>query len=399
MKRAAVLAVTSEIPWPLDTGGHIRSFNILKALARRFDVALVAPVNAADKAAEGIFRSQGVELVGVAVGRRHPLGELQRVLAAIAWGEPYVLFRRHNRPQLRRALKGQLRNRKFDAIYLDHLDPLVFRALFPPDVPVIADLHNVYSRLVERVSEEHSGLKRWYLHRESRLLAEMERQIAVRASALMAVSQEEALYFKELGGRQASIVPNGVDCSLYRDIPAGRGTNPPVMLFVGALSWQPNAAAAEFLARQVLPGVREKYPHTVLKLVGRNPGRDVLELARLDGVEVHANVPDIRVYLAEANLLAVALDSGGGTRLKILEAFAAGLPVLSTSVGCEGIDCTHGKELWIAEREGFAVAAIKLIEDPQFAQQLALQARQLVETRYDWQIIGEYACNAVMGAL
>lgn len=399
MKKASLLAVTSEIPWPLDTGGHIRSFNILKALAGRFHVTLVAPVDSAGKAEEGVFRGMGIDFVGVAVGSRHPLGELKRVLAAMSRGEPYVLFRRHNRPQVRRALEGQLRNRKFDAIYLDHLDPLVFRDLFPPDVPVVADLHNVYSRLVERVSEEHSGLKRWYLRRESRLLAEMERRVALRTSALMAVSAEEALYFKGLGGCGTSIVPNGVDCSLYRDIPTGRGMNPPVILFVGALSWQPNAAAADFLARQVLPGVREKYPHAVLKLVGRNPGQDVLELARLDGVEVHANVPDIRVYLAQASLLAVALDSGGGTRLKILEAFAAGLPVLSTAVGCEGIECTHGKELWIAERGDFAGAAIKLIEAPQFAQQLALQARELVEGRYDWQIIGEYACNAVEGAL
>ena len=145
----------------------------------------------------------------------------------------------------------------------------------------------------------------------------------------------------------------------------------------------------------MLPKVRQEFPTAVLKIVGRNPGPEVQALTALPGVEVHANVPDVGVYLAEATLLTVALDSGGGTRLKILEAFAAGLPVVSTPVGCEGIDAIHGQHLWIANREQFASTVIDALSAPQLATEFAERGRQLARDNYDWEAIGERACEAI----
>lgn len=398
MSRKSILAITSEIPWPLNTGGHIRSFHIIKAVSNHFDVTLVVGVDRPDPAAARVFHQLGIKLVEVSIRKRQFLEEIWRIVAAMIRREPYVMYHRHNRQEVREFIAAEIQNHEFQAIYLDHVDPFAFRDQFP-EVPLIADLHNVYSMLVARVSDEHVGLKRWYLQRESRLIADIEKNLADGVSALMAVSSEEASYFRSLGATNVSVVPNGVDCSAYRHLPIDRRSGPPILVFVGALSWQPNAKAAEYLAREVMPAIRQKYPDAILKLVGRNPGQSVLELAGQEGVEVHGNVPDIGYFLAEATLLAVALDSGGGTRLKILEAFAAGLPVLSTRVGCEGIVCTHGKELWIAERESFSDAAVHLIEHPEEARQLAVRARQLVESRYDWKIIGESACRAVASAI
>ena len=412
-RRARVLAITSELPWPLNTGGHIRTFHLLRALAREFNVRLLTIIQPDEREAVEQLRREGINVQAAVVGPRRPWQEVPRVLGAALRSEPYVLYRRHNRAALRRLIQQELKWQKPDVVHLDHLDPFVFRSLFR-DVPLIADLHNVYSRLTERVADEHRGLKGFYLRREARMLARIDERVTRAANVVMTVSSEEQSTFQRLGGRDVRLVPNGVDCSAYKHLPVGRDVGqifnlpgqdgqvenlPHELLYLGAMSWQPNAKAAEFLAREVLPAVRQRFPKTRLQLVGRNPGAEVLALNQLPGVEVAANVPDVSVYLERASLLAVPLDSGGGTRLKILEAFAAGLPVVSTPIGCEGIDATNGRHLWISPRESFADAICDALSNPEASRCLAENARLLVLDCYDWPAIGRAACDAVRTAI
>ncbi len=393
--RARVLAITSELPWPLNTGGHLRTFHLLRSLAKQFDVRLVTVIEPDDVQQIEPLRNIGIDVRAAVVAPRRPWHELPRIVSAALRREPYVLYRRHDRGELRQLVRSELARETPDAVYLDHLDPFVFQPLVPEGVPIIADLHNVYSRLTDRVADEHRGPKRVYLRREAKLLARIEQRVSRAADVVMTVSSEEQQTFRGLGGRDVRLVPNGVDCAAYSPLPTGRTEEVPTLLYLGAMSWQPNAKAAEFLAREVLPKVRDHYPDARLQLVGRNPGASVLALRQLPGVEVAANVPDVGVYLERASLLAVPLDSGGGTRLKILEAFAAGLPVVSTSIGCEGIDATHGEHLWIAERDRFAEALCDAIARPDLAARLAASARELAWNQYDWNAIGQSACAAV----
>jgi glycosyltransferase involved in cell wall biosynthesis len=396
--RPSVLVITSELPWPLNTGGHLRTFHLMQALAARFDVTLLTSVSQLND--PGIKVLEDHELT-VRVCRTRPgrrAAELPRVASAFAKGEPYVMYHRHNHRRMRDLVSHELEAGQPDLVYLDHLDPLAFRDLFP-QTPLVADLHNVYSKLADRVADERHWMVSRYLKREARLLAEIEQRIVSEAAAVMAVSSQEQAEFRALGGRNVHLVPNGVSCETFRHMPAGRSMSPPVLLYLGALSWQPNAKAAEFLARSVMPKVLAEHPDAVLQIVGRNPGPDVTSLSSLPGVEVHPNVPDIGVYLERASILAVPLDSGGGTRLKILEAFAAGLPVVSTPIGCEGIDCRHGEHLWVAERRDFAAAILEAAAAPQLATEFAERGRQLALTQYDWPVIGERACEAVLSAV
>ena len=387
-----VLVITSELPWPLNTGGHIRSFHILKALSAKFNVRVIAGVEVADD--PGLR----IRVVPAFQKKRNPIAEAGRVARSLLCEEPYVMFNRHDRPAMRQTIRKQLAAKTPDVVYLDHLDPLAFRGLFPR-VPVVADLHNVYSTLAKRVATERKFPVNLYLHNEARLLGYMEKQVAAAASVLMTVSDTEQDYFQRLGGRNVRLVPNGVDCAAFRKYPIGRNHERPTLLYLGALSWQPNAKAAEFLAREVMPQILKVRPDVRLQIVGRNPGSEVNALAELPNVEVHANVPDVGVYLEQASILAVPLDSGGGTRLKILEAFAAGLPVVSTPVGCEGIECRHGEHLWIADRNRFAQGLLDAIEAPQLATEFAERGRALAEETYDWSVIGKSACEAVAQAV
>ena len=396
--RPDVLVITSELPWPLNTGGHIRSFHVLKALSEQFHVRVIAGVESADDPGLAALDQNGITVCPAFYGKRKSLNELCRVAWSAVREEPYVMFHRHNRSPMRQVIRQQLAEKTPDVVYLDHLDPLAFRGLFPK-ARLVADLHNVYSTLARRVAYERRFPVNLYLRNEARLIARMEQQAASAARVLMTVSDQEREQFQSLGCRSVHLVPNGVDCSAFRKYPVGRQHANPTLLYLGALSWQPNAKAAEFLAREVMPQLLAERPDVRLLIVGRNPGPEVNALNELPGVEVHANVPDVGEYLERASLLTVPLDSGGGTRLKILEAFAAGLPVVSTPVGCEGIDCVHGEHLWVAERERFAEALLEAIEAPQLACEFAERGRMLAEEKYDWSVIGRLACAAVAEAV
>jgi glycosyltransferase involved in cell wall biosynthesis len=396
--RASVLACTSELPWPLNSGGHLRTYHLLRALARQFRVRLVAPVCGDAGEALAALSAAGIEAHPARVPPRSRWREAIRLGAAALRGEPYVFYRRHDRRAVRHTLRALCQAEPPDVVYLDHLDSFVFRPLLP-SVPAVIDLHNVYSALAARAAAEHrSAAARLYLRREARLLQKVEERAARGVDALMAVSEDDARFFAAWHAAGPRVVPNGVDCAAYRHLPVGR-SGAPLILYVGAMSWEPNVAAAEFLCREALPAVRRRVADARVRIVGRDPPQRLRDAGQLPGVEIAGGVPDVIPHLAEARMLAVPLQAGGGTRLKILEAFAAGLPVVSTAVGCEGLGVVDGEHLVIAERDRFADAVADLLADPVRGQQLAARGRALAEERFDWGTVGQAACAAVAEAL
>jgi glycosyltransferase involved in cell wall biosynthesis len=394
LTRPRVLAVTSEPPWPLDTGGHIRSFHLMKALAAETEFRLVCPVRPDQAVAVEPLRAAGIDVRPAVVSARTKWGEARRLFGAAVRREPYVLYRRHAWPQMAATWTAELAASRPDVLYLDHLDGVLYRKA-GADIPAVIDLHNVYSLLVRRTGDEQTNpLKKLFLRREARLLDRVERRAARECSALFSVSMQEAEHFRALGASSVHTIPNGVDCAAFAELPAGR-PGPPVVMLLGTMSWGPNAAAARFLAREVLPAVRARIPDAVLAIVGRDPPPDLLALNGTPGIEVTGRVPDVKPYLLRASLLAVPLDAGGGTRLKILEAFAAGLPVVSTAVGAEGIDAEPGKHYVLAERPAFANAIASLLADSASATRMAERARELAVAVYDWSRIGRMAVEVV----
>lgn len=389
----SILAVTSEPPWPLNSGGHLRTFHLLRSLSQRFRVRLVIPVPRGGGSVIDALERAGMIVVPVEMEPRSSWNEACRAARAAVLGEPYVMFRRHDHRRIRNELARQAAIEQPDLYYLDHLDSLVYSNLGGMS-PIVLDLHNVYSLLVRRVSrEQRSWWKRLYLEREASLLARIESHAVKRAGGIMTVSHEEAVHFRQLGASTITVVPNGVDCPLFEDLPTGREEKSFLILYVGDMSWGPNIGAAVFLAHEVLPKLRGRLPRVRLRIVGRNPAPEVKSLARLPGIEVTGGVPSIKPHLLDAQVLAVPLDSGGGTRLKILEAFAAGLPVVSTSVGCEGLLVDHETHLLVAERDHFADELLRLLSESPLAHRLATRARDLARDRYDWTIVGEAACD------
>ena len=366
----------------------------------KFRVRLVTPVTEHEPERVDTLTRAGILVRAAQVSPRTPLREAARALSAALHHEPYVLYRRHDRREVRAALRAELVREHPAALYLDHLDSFQF-AREAPNTPTVIDLHNVYSLLVRRDAAEPARhrIARQYLEREARLLEHVEATAVRRADAVFTVSEQERAHFSAIRGSDVHLVPNGVDCARYASLPTGRPSSPPTILFIGTMSWPPNAAAARFLAKGVMPAVRKGVPGAALTIVGRNPGPDVRALSETDWVTVVGNVPDIMPYLRDARVLAVPLEAGGGTRLKILEAFAAGLPVVSTPIGCEGLSGVDGQELLIADRARFADAICSVLADPARSVALATRARAMARDQYDWRIIGKTARAAVQSLL
>ncbi len=388
--RPSILAITSELPWPLDRGGHLRSYHLLRGLAADFDVRLVAPIEPGQEQYVSALSAAGIRVCPVPVGPRCAPIETLRVFRAALTREPYVLFRRHDRTSVRHAVTTQVAINRPDLLYLDHLDSAQYADA--GRMPTILDLHNIYSALVRRTAEEQPNrIVGQYLRGEARLLERAERRAATRAALVTATSDEDCAYYQACGARRVSMVANGVDCDAYASLPIIRATKAPVILYVGTMSWGPNVAAAKFLAVDVLPRIQSRIPHARLRIIGREPPSEIKALAERPSVEVTGAVPDVVPHLREAHALAVPLESGGGTRLKILEAFAAGLPVVSTPIGCEGIRAEHGVHLLVSSRERMTQALVSVLSNRLLAYDLAERARALVRDHYDWQSIGMVA--------
>ena len=375
----------------------MRTFYLLSAAARSFDVTLVTP--ATTSVPHSVFETAGIRLRVAPAGPRKAVNEAAKALSAGVRGEPYVMYRRHERAAIHQLFRGEAHQNRPDILYFDHLDSFAYSGIAASGITV-CDLHNVYSLLAQRAANEQTNvIRRAYLLREARLLAKVESRVASQVDLLFSVSREEAEYFKGIGGQHVCVVPNGVDCDRYADLPTGRESASPLVMYVGAMSWQPNAAAARFLALEVLPALRRRVPTVRVRIVGRDPLPDVVDLARQPGVEVTGRVDNIVPHLKEAHVLAVPLESGGGTRLKILEAFAAGLPVVSTPVGSEGIEAEPDRHLCVVPRERFADTLLAVLASPARGREMAAAARALAREVYDWRVVGRTAVSAITSAL
>jgi polysaccharide biosynthesis protein PslH len=211
-----------------------------------------------------------------------------------------------------------------------------------------------------------------------------------RADLVLACSDVDAAAIREaVPAARVEVVPNGVDVAALDGMgPIPRNT-PPVVTFTGFLSYWPNADACTWFADEILPRVRARVGHVVFRVVGRVPPADVMDLALREGIEVIPDVPAMHPYFAAADVLVAPIRAGSGTRVKILEAFAAGRPVVSTSVGCEGLPVTSGEQLLIAdEPDGFADAVAELIANRPLAARLAAAASVLVRSTFDLPVVG-----------
>jgi glycosyltransferase involved in cell wall biosynthesis len=264
-------------------------------------------------------------------------------------------------------------------------------------LPKILVEHNVESDIKKRALQEATNpihkLRDWLTWRK---LLRFEKEWVQRFPVCVAVSERDAERLREMAPQtEFHVVPNGVDVQHFAPEDSIRDVN--TLLFFGTLNYGPNVEGLLWFCDEIWPKIRSEKPIAKLEVVGLDPSPRVLELDRLPGVQVTGFVPDIRSKLWSATVCVVPLRVGGGTRLKILEALAAGCPVVSTTVGAEGLAVINEEHLLIRDKpKQFAEGVAALLESERLRKELAKRGRELVEQQYDWQQIGsvmEAACD------
>ena len=391
MAKAKLLFLSQTLPYPPDSGTAIRSYNVLRLLARDYDVTALCFYRRATT--PDLAGSLAALRAMVPVVEAFPIAQ-EHSRARLLWdharsvltGRAYTAFA-YESAAFTHALLSHLERETFA---LAHLDSLDLGAYIPAlaGVPVIAVHQNVESALLRRrAANEASAARRPYLRLQARLMEKEERRWSPRVALNLAVSDADAAALRALvPNARFEMIPNGVDVDTFvpSDVAVEDG-----IVFVGGMSWFPNADALEFFDEEILPLVRARDETVKVTWVGRAKPEVIARYAKR-GIQLTGHVDDIRPYVAKAACYVVPLRIGGGTRLKILDAWAMGKAVVSTSVGCEGLEAVDGQNILIRDDPAaFASAVTTVLRDTGLRAALERGARFTAEKLYSWDVIGE----------
>jgi glycosyltransferase involved in cell wall biosynthesis len=384
-----LLFLTPQLPFPADKGTRIRNLGLIQELARRHEVGVLSLGDPADATAiDGLSRV--CRVVGVLPYTERPWW--RRIVGALADSRPDLgrrLESSHYVVALREALAEPWDVVQVEALEMaPHWFALGGERRLPP---VVLDAHNCEWILQERLARADLANGRWlgglYSTLQAAKLRRYEGAVVAAMDAVVAVSAADAAALRHVGAtRRVAVVPNGVDTTALplRD-GAGDGQT---VLFTGTMDYRPNADAVAWFVEEVWPLVRGALPEARFEIVGRAPTARVRALAQRPGVEVVGEVVSMASHFARAAAYVAPLRVGGGSRLKLLEAVAHGVPVVTTSRGAEGIAVTNGLDAEVADdTEGFSEALIGLLARAERGRELAGPARRLVEERYDWRAL------------
>ena len=406
-----VVVLDEEFPYPLNSGKRVRTANLLLPLAARHKITYIAYRHAiadeTEQAAE-FFRSQGIATVVVdrPLPSKAGIGFYGRLALNLLSPLPYSV-QSHDSLALRQAIREYDRHHEVDLWHCEWT-PYAVHLLGNSYAPWVVVAHNVESQIWQRYYETESNLlKRWYIRRQWRKFQQFERAVFAAANQAIAVSDQDALLAcRQFGAPRLGVVENGVDVAYFQ--PDQTPRDPQRILFLGSLDWRPNLDAVQLLMDHIFPSVLAQEPRARLVLVGRKPPPWLRDRAsRQAGVELHADVADVRPFLGQCGIMTVPLRIGGGSRLKILEALAMRCPVASSTVGAEGLDLIPGRHFLQADTlEDMAAVLVQAIRAPQSLTHMAREGRGVVIDRYDWSALSarletiwkEQAGLAVLGS-
>jgi len=376
---------------PLDTGGKIRSYSLLKELSRRHQMSVFTfyPKLEDDRHLELQRFCREVVLIPLALPARASLADMLAYAKNIVAPLPYSMVK-YCRPEVRQRLRDLLASRQYDVIICDFL---LTAAVIPWDVPCpkILFTHNVEAIIWKRHWQvSRNPLFKLISWREYRTMDQVERMYLRVADHVLTVSDSDRSLFSEIiDAEKITTIPTGVDLEYFSPASKPSSQQPRSLVFTGSMDWLPNEDAILYFCQEILPVIREKLPDMKFLIVGRKPSRRVQALAVNDpGIEVTGAVPDIRPYVHGASIYVVPLRIGGGTRIKIFEAMAMGKAVVSTSIGAEGLPVANGENILLADTpKAFADSVLLLFSDAEARERMGRAARQLVERHYGWSAV------------
>lgn len=384
-----ILFLSQVLPYPVDAGPKMRSYYVLRHLTQKHKVTLLTFVRDSDRPEDIAHLSELCHAVHTVPMQRNRLRDAGFLLQSLFTQSPFLIVRDHV-PAMAAKIRQLASAQTFDAVHVDQLwmaqYALIAKKYASSPPKLILDQHNAVYLIPKRLADgETNPLKQKILNRESRLLARYEIDICRRFDHVVWVTREDyqaVTRVSKNGQTPATIIPICADPAQVK--PVEPALNHQRITFLGGLHWPPNAQGVVWFAKEVLPLVRQKMPGATLTVIGKNPPP---ELAG-EGVEITGYVPDLTPYLAETAVFVVPLHAGGGMRVKILDAWSWGLPVVSTTIGAEGMDVRHQDNILIADTATtFARAVLSLLNNTELARQIGQSGRQTIMQSYNWQTV------------
>ena len=390
-----ILWLNPNLLLPLDKGGKLRTWHVMRHLAARHEVTYLSFAEWSqtqidrDGMREVCRRLETIPRADAAKGTLRFYADAARYLLDPV---PYAVAK-YRSAAYRDRLSSLLRSERFDVLVCDFLVPLVN---MPAQVacPTILFTHNVEAEIWRRHAEMATNpIARQLLTMQWRRMLRFEGDALRRFDLVLTVSESDSATFARLypGAlhEPAHVVQTGVDTEYFR--PVRNGTRIiPHLVFTGSMDWLPNEDGMLYFVNDILPLIRARIPDVTLSIIGRAPTPAVQRLAQRSGIEVTGRVDDVRPHIAAGTVYIVPLRIAGGTRLKIFEAMSMGKAVVSTGIGAEGLPVTHGRNVVIADGPpAFADAVVNLIADSNARARVEAAARRLVVGRYDWLAVAQ----------
>ena len=394
---------------PVDTGGKIRTFNMLRELRRKNPLTYLSlwPEGTPESARKDAHQYSDDQLwiPWREAGKRSVKFVWQLGINFAGSRLPYAIHK-YLSAQWAAEIRHLDASGKFDLIVCDFLTPAVnlYANNYRPQTPVLLFQHNVESLIWQRHYETaQGGVRRSYMHGQWQRMRKFEALACSLADKVCAVSEEDARLLRESFSltNVCGAVPTGVDLNFFQLSPAPR--TPRSLVFLGSMDWMPNIDGCGWFADEMWPLVKQKFPDATLTIVGRKPAPKILELAARDPrIKVTGTVDDVRPHLAAGEVMVVPLRVGGGTRIKIFEAMATGIPCVSTRIGAEGLPVNHGEHIALADTPAdFANEICSLFDNADRRRAFGQNARDLVEKNFGWPSINavfERYCRETVAA-
>jgi len=378
-----ILFLQKRLLFPTDTGGKIRTLNIIRHLARWHEVTYLCNVQQGEAESVERMRELGLRVETVPWtetprGTPRFYGELALNLCS---RYPYNVNKDFD-PPLRRRAQELLAGEPYDLVVCDFVQ-MARNAIGLPVPATVLFQHNVEAEIFKRHTETDAGRwRRAYMRIQWKKMARFEAAAGWNFDRVVAVSQRDRdIFERDYGWNHVDVIDTAVDTDYFQPQPQREVEDR--VVFVGSLDWLPNEDGVIHFVRNIWPKIRARRPAATFQIVGRNPTPAVSKLAERPGVEVVGTVPDVRPCLTAASVVVVPLRIGGGTRLKIFEAMAMQKAIVSTSLGAEGLDVEDGTHLLLADDpETFANAVGQLLDDPSTRSHMAARALQLVRENF-----------------
>jgi sugar transferase (PEP-CTERM/EpsH1 system associated) len=381
-----ILLITDRLPYPILSGNQLRLHNLLSRIARQHEVWLATFLDAPEEV-EGLrhVRQFCRQIAAVKLKHSHKANHLPRVLRYGATGKPWQLAVYHS-DDLINGIRAFSSSVDFDLVQIEHSHMALYLeavplSLRPRSLLTFYDVQFEQSRRIAQIERSVIRKMRAWLH--SWMMLRWEPAYAQKFSRCIVMSEcDRRLLLRANPALTVDVVPNGVDSQALQ--PLGQVASRPSLLFVGSLNYSPNIDAVSHFCLNTLPLIRARIGAVDMWIVGSDPPPEIVGLNG-NGVHVVGQVRDVVPYYGLSSVCVVPLRAGGGTRLKVLEAMALGRPVVSTSLGCEGLDVVDGENVLLADcPQQFAMQIARLLTNPTLLGNVVNNARELVVRRYDW---------------